>query len=369
MGRVLRVVHVIARLNDGGPARVLAELVREGRRLGIDGHILCGRCEADEPDLAPALIAEGLPVTVLPALGRSPKPWQDLLALAAVTTAVKGLRPDLVHTHTAKAGALGRIASRLLSRPCLHSYHGHVLHGYWSAPVNLALSLIERVLGRLATCHTLTSGQVRELRDRHRVGHRWICLPVPVRTTPPRQADWQRQLDPSRPVLGFLGRLAPVKDPELFLAVCALVNRKRPIQALICGDGALAEQVRSLAEAQDFPVMCTGFVPAGEALQPMDCLLMTSRNEGQPLTVIEAAGAAVPVVAPAVGGLKDMVGGPGLRVVQRSAAALAEAVLTSMEQGPSPSWSLHFAESYAPDAVVPRYVRWYRRLSRLSRNR
>src|SRR3954468_4776559 len=123
----MRVLHLIARLNDGGPARVIAELARTLPAHGIASEIVAGACAPDEDDLAPRLRAAGLGVTILPGLGRAPAPGRDLRALAPVVALLRDPRPDVVHTHTAKAGALGRLASRWLGLPCLHTYHGHVL--------------------------------------------------------------------------------------------------------------------------------------------------------------------------------------------------------------------------------------------------
>jgi glycosyltransferase involved in cell wall biosynthesis len=123
----VRIVHVVARLNDGGPARVIAALAAAHAAAGHEVHVLAGACAADERDIGD----EVLPGRVerLAGLGRRVSPLSDLLALRGLAARLRALDPDVVHTHTAKAGALGRLACRQLGIPCLHTYHGHVLHG------------------------------------------------------------------------------------------------------------------------------------------------------------------------------------------------------------------------------------------------
>ncbi len=304
----MHLVHLIARLNDGGPARVVAELASGAQAAGHRVTILSGQVGADERDLGPELAAAGLTIVTIPGLRRAPGAVDELRAFAAVLARLRALQPDLVHTHTAKAGALGRLACRLLGLPCLHSYHGHVLHGYFRPGINLLLRRVERGLAAAARLHTLTPSLVHELRDRHRLGHpwRWHCLPVPVAPVRPVAAPWHAALAGDRPVIGFLGRLAAVKDLTLWLHVLAVLQRQRPVQGLVCGDGEQRQHGQALAARLGLQVHFSGTVPAGEALAAMDLLLMSSRNEGLPLVAVEAAGAGVPVVAPLVGGLVDL---------------------------------------------------------------
>lgn len=324
----MRVVHLIARLNDGGPARVLAALAREFCHRGHQVRILAGSCGPGEPDLTPALVAAGIEVEAVPGLGRRLSPLDDLRAFWHLRSRLEESRPDLLHTHTAKAGALGRIAARHLGIPCLHTYHGHVLEGYFGPLGNLAVKLAERCAAGNAWHQALTPGQMLDLSVRFHVGRRWrwTWLPVPVDPVAPVRAAWHAALRHGLPVLGFLGRCAPVKDGHLWLAALAALARRHPVQGLICGDGVERPALESEAQRLGVPVHFAGQVPAGEALCAMDCLLMTSRNEGQPLSAIEAAGAGVPVVAPPVGGLADLVRWGAVEAAPRNPEGLAEAV-------------------------------------------
>lgn len=366
----MRIVHLIARLNDGGPARVVRDLALGATAAGHTVRILAGQVAAGELDLAADLMAAGLTVERLPGLGRRPCPWDDGRALLALLRTLRHQRPDLLHTHTAKAGALGRIAAHLLGLPCLHTYHGHVLGGYFSPAMNRAVRAGERALAALgAQHHSLTPGLVRDLCRRHRIGRpwRWWSLPVPVRPVTPCRAAWADRLPPGRRVVGFLGRLVEVKDPGLWFDVLGRLATRLPVCGLVCGDGPLRAEVERRAAAAPVPVLVTGQVPAAEALAAMDLLLLTSRNEGQPLTAVEAAGAGVPVVGPAVGGLIDLASQDLLAVTGRRAdnlaAASARLLLDDGLRRRHCDLARRAAVDLTPDAVVPRYLDLYRRLA------
>jgi glycosyltransferase involved in cell wall biosynthesis len=278
------------------------------------------------------------------------------------------LQPDVVHTHTAKAGVLGRLASRLLALPCLHTYHGHILHGYFSHGVSVLVRQVERLLAGPHHHHGLTVGQVEELCYRAQIGRpkRWHCLSVPVMPVMRRQAEWHARLLPGVPVIGFLGRCAAIKDGGLWLETLAAIARQRPVQGVLCGDGDQRASLEAQAARLGVRVHFTGFVPAAEAFGAMDVLLVTSRTEGQPLVVSEAGWAGVPVVAPPVGGLKDLVVAGAAQGAARTPVALAEACMALVDPTRADARvrllaraRVH-AESLAPVELVSRYEACYR---------
>jgi glycosyltransferase involved in cell wall biosynthesis len=325
----MRVLHLIARLNDGGPARVIAQLAHTLPAHGFTIQVAAGRCALGEGDLAPRLRAEGLTVIDVPELGRTPSLLRDVRALLRVMRLIREHRPALVHTHTAKAGALGRIACRLMGVPCLHTYHGHVLDGYFSPLANRIVHITERLLAGDCYHHALTPSQGRDLARVHAIGRRsrWQVLPVPIAAVTRTTAAWQRELLPDISVIGFLGRLTAVKDVDLWLATLAEVKRHQAVQGVICGGGPERVRLEKVAKKYNVPVRFTGAVPAGEALAVMDVLLMTSRNEGLPLVAMEAAGCRIPVVAPAVGGLADLIQWGTVEGAARTPDALAAACI------------------------------------------
>lgn len=368
----MHIVHVIARLNDGGPVRVLGALLPELQRQGLRVTVLTGTCGADEPDCTDWLRAHGIQVDILPGLGRSLRLRDDWTAFRALYARLRVLRPDVVHTHTAKAGFLGRTACRLLRLPCLHTYHGHVLDGYFSHPFTVALTHLEQLLASNHHHQALTPTQVLDLSRCFRIGRptTWHSLPVPVQPVKPQPyVDWSAALRRRTPVVGFLGRLAPIKDIDLFLDTLAVLSHTRPIQGLICGDGQQREQAEFRAAELGLRVHFTGFIPAAEALAQMDVLLMTSRNEGQPLSAIEAASAGVPVVAPPVGGLADLIRWQGVVGADRTPEALAAEVgrlLADPEHRQrTTAAGRRLAARLTPEALAPAYVEVYRTVARI----
>ena len=354
----MRVVHLIARLNDGGPARVLAALAEALVPHGIETVILAGRCEDHEPDLAPRLRAAGVTVVDLPRLGRRLDPLGDLGTAWAVAHHLRDLRPALLHTHTAKAGAIGRTVARCLGLPCLHTYHGHVLHGYFPPGISAAVRSVERLLAGPAFHQALTASQWRDLAGIGRPS-RWQVLPVPVPPVTPSPAPWHDDLPLDRPVVGFLGRLVPVKDPALWSAAVRLLEARYGVVGVVAGEGPLAATVAGHH--------CLGTVPAGELLARCRVLLMTSRNEGQPLAAVEAAANGVPVVAPPVGGLVDLARAglvtPAARTPEALAAAVAALLPDSPHRAARVARGRAVAATYAPQALAPSYAALYRRVA------
>lgn len=356
----MQVVHVIARLNEGGPARVLAALVRAVAPLGVRCTVLTGACGEGEVDRSDLVTAAGATVIPVPGLGRRVRPWDDARAFLFVLTRLRELRPDLVHTHTAKAGALGRTAARLLRLPCLHTYHGHVLHGYFSPGIDALVATIERLLAGRCWHQALTRSQWHELHQQARIGRaaRWSVLPVPVTPMPVPAAPPR-----PRPVIGWLGRLVPVKDGDLWLDTLAVLRRSHDVEGLICGDGAERVRLEAKAAGLNLPVRFAGIVPAATALAGMDLLLMTSRNEGQPLAAVEAAGAGIPVVAPLVGGLADLARDGVVVPAARTPEALAQAVVFALHLSESRRTRARSAAlALAPEPLAARYVELYRQV-------
>jgi len=364
------IAHVIARLNDGGPARVLLALTRAVAVHGCRSVVLAGATDADEPDLAGLLMAEGVTVERVPGLSRRLHASDDWHAWRGLVARLRALRPDVVHTHTAKAGALGRLAARELRLPCLHTYHGHVLGGYFGRLPSLAAAACERLAAGTAHHHALTASQHRDLAGHHRIGRaaRWHVLPIPVAPVALVTAAWHAGLRQGVRRIGFLGRLVPIKDGALWLETLAILARRYLVQGVVCGDGPQRAAMAAQARAFGLDVVFTGFVPAGEALAAMDVLLMSSRNEGLPLAAVEAGGAGVPVVAPPVGGLADLARLGLVRAAARNAPALAAACALLFDDASARQAQVATARVVAaglrPDQLALRYAALYRAVSR-----
>jgi glycosyltransferase involved in cell wall biosynthesis len=276
---------------------------------------------------------------VLPALGREIRGGPDLVALVQLTRLVRRLRPDLVHTHTAKAGTLGRLAALLARVPVIvHTYHGHVFHGYFSAPRTRAFLAIERWLARRTDRLLTVSETVRAELLALGVGDPDRLTVVPLGLDlegflgcEALRGGFRAELGVAAdvPLVGIVARLAPIKAHEVFLQAAAAVARELPTaRFLVIGDGerrrelealavrlGLGPQVRFLGWRADLP----------RIYADLDVVVLTSRNEGSPVSLIEAMAAARPVVATRVGGVPDLVddGVTGLLVPSGDTRALA----------------------------------------------
>ena len=355
--RRLRVVRVIARLNVGGPAWHMMVLDLGLNARGWDTLVVHGRVGEFEESLEPELARRGVALYRIDELGPRVRPWSDLLAIVRLVRLLRRERPDVVHTHTAKAGALGRIAATLhnLTRPrdgqCLvvHTFHGHVLHGYFGAIGSGLVRQAERLLARLADIVvTLSRGQRQELVERFRVVRPDQAAVIPLGL----ELDKWMELAPSDPaakerfgfprdsiVFSVVGRMVPIKRPSLALDAFAHVHATVPqVRLLFAGDGELREHVQAAVTRYGLEreVRLAGWQSdLSSVYAATDVLLLTSRNEGTPVALIEAMAAGRAVVATAVGGVPDVVadGETGILVPDDDTAAL-EAAMTRLAHAP-----------------------------------
>jgi glycosyltransferase involved in cell wall biosynthesis len=342
------VARVIARLNVGGPAIHVMHL-SEGLADSYPTVLVTGRVGPDEGDMLPAMLERGLHVTVIPELGRRVRPWQDAVALARLIALFRRTRPTIVHTHTAKAGTLGRLAAVLTGVPIrVHTFHGHVLRGYFGHSVTRAVIAAERVLARATTCIvTVSEGLARELSEEFRITPRTRIEVIPLgldleRFAPDSIASVRGSLRrelaiADEPVVTIVGRLAPIKNHALFLSMAAQVHASgRRCVFLVVGGGedesrlrrmadelGVGDQVRFLGWRTDLPVIYAD----------SDVVVLTSDNEGTPVSVIEALAAGCAVAATDVGGVREVLesGRLGVLVPPRDAHAMAAAVAALLD--------------------------------------
>jgi glycosyltransferase involved in cell wall biosynthesis len=310
----MRVLRIIARLNVGGPARHVVWLTEALGREGFETLLVTGTVPAGEEDMSGFAAAHGVTPLVIPSMSRELSP-RDLTTIWKLWRLMVRFRPDVVHTHTAKAGAVGRIAGllyRVLSRGrsrFVHTYHGHVFHGYYSRWKTRMFLAIERALARLNTDRIVVLGeqQLREIRDDFRVGRagQFVVVPLGIDLT---ALGSIAGADNAVPVVGIVGRLAPIKNHELFLRAAALV--REPARFVIYGDGAerpfLERRAAELGLSDR--VVFAGTRGVDEIYAALDVVALTSRNEGTPLAIIEAMAAGRPVISTEVGGVVDLLG-------------------------------------------------------------
>lgn len=345
----IRVLRVIARLNIGGPALHASLLTERLDPARYDSTLAAGAVEPGEGDYL-ALQGRTLPRLVpVRGLGREIRGRQDLAALGTLVALVRRLRPHIVHTHTAKAGTLGRLAARLGRAPVVvHTYHGHVLRGYFPPAKTRAFVAIERALARLTDALVAVSPRVRaELLDLG-IGRpdRFEVVPLGLDLEPFASADRLRGelrrelgLDAAVPLAGIVARLAPVKAHEVFLeAARRLAARPVPPRFVIVGDGERRPALEAMAETDGLRgrVHFLGWrADLPRIYADLDVVVLCSRNEGSPVALIEAMTAGRPVVATRVGGVPDVVadGETGLLVPENDPPALAEAIARVLDDG------------------------------------
>jgi glycosyltransferase involved in cell wall biosynthesis len=315
MAERIKVMQIIARMNVGGPAVIVAELMRGLDSSRFEQILITGYCDETEADYLDE-VATDIVATRIAGLGRSVSPLADLKAFIGLVQKIRRFKPDVIHTHTAKAGVLGRFASIIAGRGAtrIHTFHGHLLHGYFSGWKTRLIVAIERFLaarthyliaiGNEVKRDLLAAGVGRE--SQYRVF--FPGLPTPP-TFDKSVLRSKLGLEGSAIYCTFVGRLTQIKRPDRLLDVAAaMVQRGTAIQFLVAGEGELFEKSKQRAESEGLPVTFLGWRKDIEELfAASDIAILTSDNEGIPLTLIQAAQAGLPIVAPAVGSISDIV--------------------------------------------------------------
>ena len=337
--RPIRILRIIARMNVGGPAWQVSVLTRGLDEHRFESRLVVGDVGEGEADFI-ALRDPDLPALKIPALGRSVRFGDDLRAFVAIRRAIRDYRPDIVHTHTAKAGVLGRLAAATCRVPVrVHTFHGHVLHGYFKRWVTRLVRIVEGLLARRTTALVAVGERVRDELLGAGIGRsdQYVVIPpgVALEALPDRvSARNGLGLPLNRPLVLFVGRLTAVKRPDRLIEAMALVLDTRPDAVLaIAGEGELLEETRSRAEPLGESVRFLGWQRDIAGLYAAaDCMVLTSDNEGMPVTLIEAAMAGVPSVTTDVGSAREVVLNEvtGL-VVEPDAAAIADGLIRLLD--------------------------------------
>ena len=359
-------MRIITRLNVGGPSYQAIYLTQRMQDPEFQSVLLTGNVGPREGSMEGLAHERGVPFTRVPGLGREISLKSDLPTVHRVYQEIRRYRPDIVHTHLAKAGAVGRLAARLARVPSVvHTYHGHVFHGYFSKRKSAVLVRIERALAR-ATDRIVVLGEAQE-REILNFGvgkqAQMQRIPLGLELEPFLAAhhhagELRRELGvgAGTPLVGIVARLVPIKAHSLFLDAALLVSRHRPdAQFLVVGDGDLRESLEQEAREKGFRIVAhdmlerqqaTGSAASGPLLRflgfrsdlpriyaDLDVAVLCSLNEGLPVTIIEALAAARPVVATEVGSVADLVSPDetGCLVPPGSPEALAEGIRRQLE--------------------------------------
>ncbi|HEV2707731.1 MAG TPA: glycosyltransferase [Pyrinomonadaceae bacterium] len=417
----MKIVRIIARLNVGGPARHVAWLTAAALRAGLDSLLVAGTVPPGEDDMTYFARAEGVEPLIIPEMSREISP-QDAVTVWKLWRLFVRERPDIVHTHTAKAGTVGRAAgwlyrwatpTALWGRPraCrfVHTYHGHIFHSYYGRWKTRLFLAVERWLARVATDRivVISPQQYREIHEQFRVGCAAQFRIIPLGLDTNVFTDWQTRRTGARAafgasdadvLVGIVGRLTEIKNHELFLeAVARFVEQSAAerkmsdtprVRFLIIGDGHLRASLEERARALGLGgiVHFTGTRNDPEDFYAaLDVVALTSLNEGTPLTLIEAMACERMVVATSVGGVVDLLGEPsigeargeaegytvcerGLSVRPRDAAAFSRALVRAVEDADlrrtlGARGRAFVASNYSKERLVEDVLRLYEELS------
>jgi len=318
----IRIVRIVTRLNIGGPARHVVILTKGLNSSQFRSYLIIGSTEVDEGDMKYLCKNKIVhPIHILN-MRRSPPILLDLIALWNIFWLVKRLRPDIVHTHMSKAGVLGRLAAKMAGVPkIVHTYHGHVFEGYFGGFSSYVILLMNRLLGMITNQIVVVSESVRdEICGKYKIAsiEKTEVIPLGLETKEYEAADLLRgklrqelKIRQGETLVVFVGRLVPIKNCKMLIEVAKqIISRDESIKFLIVGDGemrvSLEKQVEEIGLSDR--VIFTGWRRDLNAVYAdADIVVLTSLNEGTPVSLIEAMLCGRPVVATDVGGVKDVV--------------------------------------------------------------
>lgn len=321
--KVAKVLFIVTRLNIGGVTKHVVRLAKGLSELGYEVWLATGQTDAHEGDMRFYALQHEVEILTIPELGRAIRWSDDVKALLALFRLIRRLRPDIVHTHTAKAGTLGRIAARLLRVKCIvHTFHGHVFRGYFSATKTRFILTIEKILARLThNIIALSELQKQELSNIFKIAPESKITVIPlsideedVNTDKKANHGGLRQelgLAREAKIAAAIGRIVAIKNPELFLRIAQNIHARRGnVHFVFIGGGEAEREARALANEFGLAeiVHFLGWRKDIAALyREIDLLLIASKNEGTPYTILEAMAAGCPVVATKVGGIPDLI--------------------------------------------------------------
>jgi glycosyltransferase involved in cell wall biosynthesis len=302
----MRVVHLIARFNQGGTATWLATLIEGQRACGDNVWLLAGEVQSGEREDPRFKEINGLRIH---GFGRKISLIQDVKAIFLIRKQLQSINPDVINTHTAKAGMVGRVAAWSLgkNRPrIVHTYHGHVLYGYFGRSTSLVFNYIERILANITDLILVSGIKVKAELIEAGIGRDQQFLVVRPGITQPNvvSKSYARHLfsiSEEEIVVGWLGRVAQIKRPD---RIIELALEFPDITFLIGGDGELFDEIKTKSPSN----MClAGWTTPSLLWSASDIALLTSENEAQPISLIEAASLKLPLIGEDVGSVSEVI--------------------------------------------------------------
>ncbi len=336
----IKIVRIIARLNVGGPARHVVWLTKELQDGEFQTALLTGRIPEGEEDMNYFAVENGVAPVFIKEMSRELSP-RDVVSLWKIYRQIRREKPDIIHTHTAKAGTIGRVAGflyrwltprTLIGKPrrvkLVHTYHGHVFHSYYGSLKTKIFLSIEKTLARLTTDKivVISNQQYREIHEKFGVGKERQFKIIPIGIDLESFSNWQSKRNILREeigaenneiLVGLIGRLTEVKNHSLFLKIAKIYKENKKnidfpkLKFVIIGDGHLREKLENEAETlgvKDLVVFVGNRNDADVFYAGLDIVALTSLNEGTPLSLIEAMANEKAIISTSVGGVVDLLG-------------------------------------------------------------
>ncbi|MBN1561020.1 glycosyltransferase family 4 protein [candidate division KSB1 bacterium] len=319
--RKIKVLNIQSRICIGGPAIQIELVAKYLDRSRFDMCFLGGSIEKGETSRFHDIQKTGVKIELIDIMQRSTHLLNDILSVWRIYRYIRKEKPDIVHTHTAKAGAVGRLAAFIAGTPViLHTFHGHSFANYFSRPITTFFILIERILAKISTrIIAISQLQKRDLTEIYKIAHAdhvaviKIGLELEPYLMSDKTGDLKRSLRLANDAIlvGTVGRLVPIKNFAMVLRVLATLRRRDPrVHLCIAGDGPERHRLEELAKELDLhqAVHMLGWIfdmPSFYA--GIDIFALTSLNEGTPVSILEAMASRCPIVTTSVGGVPDVI--------------------------------------------------------------
>lgn len=363
-------------MNVGGPAVQVSGLMRGLSQTDFEHRLYTGYCAEDEADYIKDQTPD-VQAIQLEGLGRKVNPLEDFLLLFRLIKEIREFKPDIIHTHTAKAGVVGRLASILSFHPSkrVHTFHGHLLSGYFDPLVTKSIILVEKILALKTNTLVSVGGKIRDELLSKKIGQvlKYRIFPpgLSLKELVSRESALKiLGLESDFIYISFIGRVTKIKRPDRFLDVAEIIAKQNTnIKFLVAGGGDLLEKCMKSAHERNLPVLFLGWRSDIEnILSISNIVVLTSDNEGTPISLIQAGLAGKPSVATNVGSVNEIVldGKTGL-ITELTPEALATAISSLaeddlMRNSFGLAASVHTHANYGVDRLVKDHSQLYKEL-------
>jgi glycosyltransferase involved in cell wall biosynthesis len=312
----IRVVSIISRMNVGGPAVLLSEFIKSLPADQFHHTLITGTCLGNEIDYLDSHPLDS-EVIYIDEIKRSILPLNDIKSFFKLIRILRQIKPDIVHTHTSKAGVLGRLAAKIVvpRARVIHTYHGHLLYGYFPKWKTNLIVLLEKFLARFSDGLVAVTHQVMEDLKKAGIGELEIWHVIRPGLPVSSQVDKAEALKSlgiptDKTNLVWIGRFTDIKNPMLAIKAIESLESdiRQDVTLVMAGSGELLKACQRYSTAHSLPIYFTGWITdINPVLGVADLLLMSSRNEGMPVVIVEAALRGIPTITTSVGGVKEFV--------------------------------------------------------------